>query len=921
MDELLILAALIVLSIPVIAVVALIIAQKAAGKVHGVEMRLRMAEAEIERLGDVIRGSAPGTAPPAADAETLSDESLPAESLPDESLAEEPPPEEAVEPVASPESEDADRIPALPVAASVPAKPGLEAQLGGKWAVWVGGLALALGGIFLVRFSIAQGLLGPGIRVTLGALFALALLAGGEFLRRRSGSIVIPGLGAAHAPSVITAAGAASAFAVAYAAYGLYGFIGPAFAFILLGIITVATMFAAALHGPLLAPLGLLGAYASPILIGGDSDATWALVPYFAAVAASAYGVAYLRSWRWLAISSAVGALVWSLLLLDGQPLPALTHIVLQATIAAVFLVAIPYARTDETQVTLDRPANAVLALFALTLILASDFLTLGAARPVFAGLLILILLATAIRYPAAAASAVSAIMLAAGTLYSWPLAWEALREPTVILPGPLTPGPSPLAFGHVATFAILTTAAVAGASLWRLATSPRLRLPVTAAYCIAMASGPLLVLVVSYLVMTDAFNALDRSYDISFAVVAGVLALIYVSVARGLIARGPQPASPAHLALGSAASAALAALSLGLDFWLDKGMLTVAFALSALGAAYIADRTGIAFLRYGVGALGLLVIGRLVWDPTIAGGDPGSTILFNWLLWGYGVPALSFFFAFRILERHGRDRITRLCESLAIIFCALLFFFQIRHALHGGDVLAATSSHLEVGLISLTGLCFSLAMVRIDARRPDVVTRYASLAFGAITLATAGIGLGLVENPLITDERLLGGPVFNSLLPAYLMPALVACVLALAARATRPFYYVAAAGTLAFALHLLWMLMAVRAYFQFPRVGIWRATGEAELWTYSAVFLATGIAFLAVGLWRDRELLRKIAAGYLLVAVLKVFLVDLASLEGVMRAISFIALGIVLVGIGLTYQKLLTRRARQADPTPEAAG
>ena len=49
-----------------------------------------------------------------------------------------------------------------------------EERLGTQWAVWVGGIALALGGIFLVRYSIEQGLLGPGVRVTLGALLAIA---------------------------------------------------------------------------------------------------------------------------------------------------------------------------------------------------------------------------------------------------------------------------------------------------------------------------------------------------------------------------------------------------------------------------------------------------------------------------------------------------------------------------------------------------------------------------------------------------------------------------------------------------------------------------------------------------------------------------------------------------------------------------
>ena len=59
-----------------------------------------------------------------------------------------------------------------------------EERLGTQWAVWVGGIALALGGIFLVRYSIEQGLLGPGVRVALGALLAAALIIAGEWARR-----------------------------------------------------------------------------------------------------------------------------------------------------------------------------------------------------------------------------------------------------------------------------------------------------------------------------------------------------------------------------------------------------------------------------------------------------------------------------------------------------------------------------------------------------------------------------------------------------------------------------------------------------------------------------------------------------------------------------------------------------------------
>ena len=51
--------------------------------------------------------------------------------------------------------------------------------------VWIGGLTLALGGFFMVRYSIEAGLLGPGVRTMLGGLFALALLLAGEWTRRK----------------------------------------------------------------------------------------------------------------------------------------------------------------------------------------------------------------------------------------------------------------------------------------------------------------------------------------------------------------------------------------------------------------------------------------------------------------------------------------------------------------------------------------------------------------------------------------------------------------------------------------------------------------------------------------------------------------------------------------------------------------
>jgi uncharacterized membrane protein len=82
----------------------------------------------------------------------------------------------------------------------------------------------------------------------------------------------------------------------------------------------------------------------------------------------------------------------------------------------------------------------------------------------------------------------------------------------------------------------------------------------------------------------------------------------------------------------------------------------------------------------------------------------------------------------------------------------------------------------------------------------------------------------------------------------------------------------------------------------------------DAEQYTYSAVWLAFAVVLILIGIALRSQPVRMCSAAVLIVTVLKVFLYDLASLEGIWRAFSFIGLGLVLVGIGYLYQRLLFR-------------
>jgi len=127
---------------------------------------------------------------PAAPEPMVMPEAAPDDVVTDEAeQAAAPEPDAELEPDA--EWEPGDDIPeevwqAQPEASAPPpaAREGLEQRLTSRWLVWLGGVTLALAGVFLVKYAAEQGLLGPRARIFFGLVFSAALMAGGEWVRR-----------------------------------------------------------------------------------------------------------------------------------------------------------------------------------------------------------------------------------------------------------------------------------------------------------------------------------------------------------------------------------------------------------------------------------------------------------------------------------------------------------------------------------------------------------------------------------------------------------------------------------------------------------------------------------------------------------------------------------------------------------------
>ncbi len=810
-------------------------------------------------------------------------------------------PEEAAaqgEPEAPPESEEApgeDQGPAPPSAPPI----SLEERFGTQWVVWAGGIALALGGFFLVRYSIEQGWFGPAARIILAGILAAVLIVLGEWTRRNDVASPVKGVDSADIPSILTAVGTIIAYGDIYAAYALHGFIGPLAAFVLLGIVAVTTLLASLLHGPALAGLGLVGAFVAPAIVATETPNYWALYLYLAFVSASAYALASARTWRWLVMATVLFAFLWTFPGMDESNLdiliPHLFHLIIGFCLAAIFVVPsfLLGPRSDSEQA--DGVSTVVLSAYLLSALL----LALGTGHDLLAlwafGFVVAFSVALAWRAP----SAIGGLVAASG--FTVLLFWHWSAEIDVSVLRPDWPGARTHwsdAYPHLETHVGLATALAAlfGLSGFfaQLRESPPKIKPLWAAVAVCTAIA---LLVAVY------YRLSDFDTSLTFAAVALVLAGLF-TYATEMLAKRPEENSDTALGTAWFAIGAVAALALSLTMALEKGWLTVALALMVPGIAWIADKQPIPILRSLAGILTGVVLARLAWEPRIVGDALGETPIFNWLLYGYGIPAVSFWVASLILRRDRRDHAPALATEAAALLCtALLFVFQIRH-LAAPHFYTLDSNLLEVGLDVVFFLAFAAGLERIRLRRDDIVLDIGAGFFAACALVLAVLGLGYHQNPVFTGEP-ISSPVANLLMLSYGLPAAICVVYRVAVERTRPKPVAEIASFAAVTLALVYLSLEVRRIYQGPVLS-GDTMSDAELYTYSVVWLLGGVALLALGIWRRSLTLRAASAAVVVLTVFKVFLIDMSGLTGIYQALSFLGLGAVLLAIGWFYQRLL---------------
>lgn len=866
-----------------------------------------------KRLGDAIFGGAP----PATAAEQADQDAVERASR--------------GEPVAAREPR-----PTVTDSVAIRPKESLESRLGARWAVWVGGLALALGGIFMVKVSIDAGLLGPATRLTLATLFGLVLVLAGEIVRRRAVPMISDRFQNALIPGILTAAGAVTLFGVAYATYGIYGYVGAGAGFALLALVAFATIGLSLLHGQALAGLGLVASLATPLLVATESPDARVLFGYLAITWLATAAAARLRRWTIVPSIANIGLGLWMLFYIAGSvpfnPLP-----VTGAGLVMILGLALlwpgrfsdvpapskaeaeekPEAAVDQLTRAFTPPFVAVIVIGAASVMLPalsmiSTAFTADGGQPIlpFAILIGALALYGAMRSGAAFAALLSAITALAGLWSLMPMATPlTLGDPLatgVLLPlDPVTIIRT--GFGLSALFIALAVlalhrhikAAPGFAMLWA-----------------ALASAvPLIILSQSLLILGNlVFDLQHGLFALAFALSLLVLAGWLSQGREGRVVTVVQ----SLLVFGSAALLGLALLAL------TEGLVTTLL-IALAGFAYVAATrvTRWPVLPWVMVAAALAVLVRIALDPTTVGPENLSTTpIFNALLAGYGIPTVLLVGACFLLRGWPDLRVMSALQGLASLFALQTIAILVRHGMNGGVLNDAVPTLGEQSIYTLIAIGGSGVLMTLDGRMPSPVFRYGSMGLGVVSMLSVLLAHLFALNPYFSGELLGQWPVIDLLLIGYLLPGIAYAGLALYARNRRPKPYVMALSITAAILAFSWATLSVRRFWQGQNIADWKGFLQSETYTYSVVWLLLGVLLLVLGSRFRAISIRLASAGLVFIAVLKVFLFDMSNLEGFLRALSFIGLGGVLIGIGLFYQKILSSTAAgpQAPADEKAA-
>jgi uncharacterized membrane protein len=769
------------------------------------------------------------------------------------------------------------------------------------WLLWSLAGAIGIAIIAFLNNAYAQGYFNQASQLLLGYVIAACLVGGSEVLRRRARVQPPTDPQGRHMPKILAAAGLVCAYGITFVGYARLTLLPPPAAIGLMGALALAAFALSLWHGRLTAWLGVLAGFAAPALIGSSETPATALFAYLFAICAGAFALARHKHWHGVGLAAAAAAIGWgawwTFAWFSPSGVPAAA-----GYLVSIVVLGAAYAWDDAADPRIAPHTRAG---------------GIGAAAIIGACATLVYLFASARGFGAPALAA----LIAATALLSFAAAWRPGFSAAPLVAGALTAvglalWPEIDTSGAARTFAGFAGGLGLAASVggWTMmARNP------------APGAGALVAAVLPATALFIAHAQLGRAIDEPLGWGLATLALAaFNGVALDRIAHAVGGASKAPLATGAFALAAAACAVMAGVYALDQVRLAAGVAVLIISLAWLDKRLSLPAARVAAIAVAGVTVALL--SPfALAFAPVEPTPVVNSLAPTFIIAIASVWMAARMFATGPAGYLGRVTIAMRIALVALVLCFlwaEIRHLFNAGVLAAPYASlweygaHASIALLIAAALCWQFGA----QSRPLLHWTERLLFAGALAhLLIAGLAL-LAPWWGRTPAPVIGPPLFNSLLVAYALPALLfAGYAALKTRAHRALS-AQLAGAAAIVSAVSWAVLSVRhaLHSASPTASV---VGPFEHAAYTLVLALAALLVLGVAYQRRAPSLRYASAALAAAAFMKALVIDAPHIEGMVRYAAYALLAAAAAATFIAFQRYVFPRATPAESGAGSSG
>lgn len=666
---------------------------------------------------------------------------------------------------------------------------------------------------------------------------------------------------------------------MALVSFDFYQFITPNIAFILLAVISIAATYLALRFGPVLAGIGIIGSYAVPALVSTGSNNVFALLLYVSFVSLSAVWVAEYVKQKWLWWQSFIGHFVWFIGAVVIATKGDFAAILLFSIVTLYLYVLVGILGWGLTQTKVE-PLNLkalIMPRKEQSVVLLTLFIT-ALHLAIYGGF----------DHIVAACLVIGAVVMFSSfrhsALDSWPFLMLVFTLLSYGLLGRTSDYTDHL-FPFTGNFLFIQIAVAIAMAFSILMLS---KFKDRTAYLLLLVVAPVSLYGVSY--VTSAPEAEFYLYP-----VWAVEMLVIGSVAAFYANKTTVPVNQVtYLVLANSM------LTLTLTMLLSASTLTLAIATQVASMSYLSWKYKVKIPDWIYKLALLVVVTRLTFAPWLAEYKDETIFNVHWTLIVYPFVLAIIWFANKY---NPTKQLNAWFMGVFIHVVALFVTTETSYLLIGEYPDLFDLSYKESILLSMNWLILAGVYLWRSHLTQNMAKLYHSGAFILVAgSALIHFDISLINNPFIENhfvgEGLINWTVLQWLVPASLLYLFIKFKLIKPSLNSIVYTVIAAFG-------VLFINGEIRNLFNDGYLFWVTPIQQAELYTYSIVWLiiSTSIIFMAQ-YFNNKHLIN---AGFigLAVVILKAFGIDMSHLEGLFRAVSFIGLGLCLVGIGWLFQKV----------------